>query len=135
MIADKFNMDVVIQVISFSLISLFLYLALKDQKSTFAILLLLASGIIVFLFVMPYVSEIIAFMQDIARESGMNSSYIAIVMKIIAIAYLSTFCSYLCNDAGVGVLGKKVEFTGKIMILLLAIPIMVNILNSILSIM
>ncbi len=40
---------------------------------------------------MPYVNEIIAFMQDIARESGMDSSYIAIVMKIIAIAYLSTF--------------------------------------------
>ena len=65
----------------------------------------------------------------------MDSSYIAIVMKIIAIAYLSTFCSYICNDAGVTVLGKKVEFTGKIMILLLAIPIMANILNSILSIM
>ncbi|EJT6152364.1 stage III sporulation protein AD [Clostridium perfringens] len=128
-------MDVVIQVISFVLISLFLYLVLKDNKSTFAVFLLLGAGIIIFLFVMPYVNEIIAFMQDIARESGMDSSYIAIVMKIIAIAYLSTFCSYICNDAGVTVLGKKVEFTGKIMILLLAIPIMANILNSILSIM
>ena len=48
---------------------------------------------------------------------------------------LLSFCSYICNDAGVTVLGKKVEFTGKIMILLLAIPIMANILNSILSIM
>ena len=122
-------MDVVIQVISFVLISLFLYLVLKDNKSTFAVFLLLGAGIVIFLFVMPYVNEIIA------RESGMDSSYIAIVMKIIAIAYLSTFCSYICNDAGVTVLGKKVEFTGKIMILLLAIPIMANILNSILSIM
>ena len=128
-------MDVLIQVISFSLITLFLYLFLKETKGTFAVMLLLVAGIIIFLFVMPYVNEIITFMQNIARESGMDSSYIAIVMKIIAIAYLSTFCSYICNDAGVTVLGKKVEFTGKIMILLLAIPIMVNILNSILSIM
>ncbi|ELC8441722.1 stage III sporulation protein AD [Clostridium perfringens] len=128
-------MDVLIQVISFSLITLFLYLFLKETKGTFAVMLLLAAGIVIFLFVMPYVNEIITFMQNIARESGMDSSYIAIVMKIIAIAYLSTFCSYICNDAGVTVLGKKVEFTGKIMILLLAIPIMVNILNSILSIM
>lgn len=128
-------MDVVIQVISFAFVSLFLYLVLKDSKSTFAIFLLLGSGVIIFLLITPYVSEIITFMQDIARESGMDSTYIAIVMKIIAIAYLSTFCSYICNDAGVTVLGKKVEFTGKIMILLLAIPIMANILNSILSIM
>lgn len=124
-----------IQVVGFSLITLFLYLFLKETKGTFAVMLLLAAGIIIFLFVMPYVNEIISFMQNIAKESGMDSSYIAIVMKIIAIAYLSTFCSYICNDAGVTVLGKKVEFTGKIMILLLAIPIMVNILNSILSIM
>ena len=80
-------MDVVIQVISFVLISLFLYLVLKDNKSTFAVFLLLGAGIVIFLFVMPYVNEIITFMQDIARESGMDSSYIAIVMKIIAIAY------------------------------------------------
>lgn len=128
-------MDVLIQVVGFSLITLFLYLFLKETKGTFAVMLLLAAGIIIFLFVMPYVNEIISFMQNIAKESGMDSSYITIVMKIIAIAYLSTFCSYICNDAGVTVLGKKVEFTGKIMILLLAIPIMVNILNSILSIM
>lgn len=128
-------MDVLIQVICFSLITMFLYLFLKETKSNFAVMLLLAGGIIIFLFVMPYVNEIIAFMQEIAKESGMDSTYISIVMKIIAIAYLSTFCSYICNDAGVSVLGKKVEFVGKIMILLLAIPIMVNILNSILSIM
>ena len=52
-------MDVVIQVISFVLISLFLYLVLKDNKSTFAVFLLLGAGIVIFLFVMPYVNEII----------------------------------------------------------------------------
>ncbi|WP_300349882.1 stage III sporulation protein AD [Clostridium sp.] len=128
-------MDVLVQVICFSLISMFLYLFLKELKSPFAVMLLLISGIIIFLFIMPYLNEIITFMHNIAKDSGMDSTYIGIVMKVIAIAYLSTFCSYICNDAGVTVLGKKVEFAGKIMILLLAIPIMINILNSILSIM
>lgn len=128
-------MDILIQVICFSLVAMFLYLFLKEAKSPFAVMLLLAAGIIIFLFVMPYVNEIISFMQNIAKDSGMDSTYIEIVMKVIAIAYLSTFCSFICNDAGVTVLGKKVEFAGKIMILILAIPIMVNILNSILSIM
>lgn len=128
-------MDVLVQVICFSLISMFLYLFLKELKSPFAVMLLLISGVIIFLFIMPYLNEIITFMHNIAKDSGMDSTYIDIVMKVIAIAYLSTFCSYICNDAGVTVLGKKVEFAGKIMILLLAIPIMINILNSILSIM
>lgn len=114
---------------------MFLYLFLKEAKSPFAVMLLLAAGIIIFLFLIPYVNEIISFMQNIAKDSGMDSTYIQIVMKVIAIAYLSTFCSFICNDAGVTVLGKKVEFAGKIMILILAIPIMVNILKSILSIM
>lgn len=128
-------MDILIQVICFSLVAMFLYLFLKEAKSPFAVMLLLAAGIIIFLFLIPYVNEIISFMQNIAKDSGMDSTYIQIVMKVIAIAYLSTFCSFICNDAGVTVLGKKVEFAGKIMILILAIPIMVNILKSILSIM
>lgn len=128
-------MDVIIKVISFALIALFLYLVLNENKGTLAMMVLLVAGILIFLFLMPYIREIIDFMKTISDKAGMELSYINIVMKIIAIAYLSTFCSVLCRDAGVNVIAKKVEFAGKIMILLLAIPIMMNVLDSILKIM
>ena len=60
--------------------------------------------------------------------------YIGIVLKILAIAYLSTFCSEICKDAGATSIASKVEFAGKILILALAIPILMAVLNSILQI-
>ena len=127
-------MDAVIQVVSFSLIVMFLYLVLKENKSTVASMVLLISGVMICLFVFPYIREIITFAEDMTSSSGIDVTYVPIVMKIIAISYLATFCSVLCKDVGINTIATKVEFTAKIMILLLAMPIMKNVLDSILNI-
>ncbi len=127
-------MDAVIQVVAFSLVVMFLYLVLKENKSTVASMLLLVSGIIIYIFIFPYIKEIMGFVETMTESSGIDVTYIQIVMKIIAISYLATFCSVLCKDAGIGSIATKVEFVAKIMILLLAMPIMKNVLDSILKI-
>ena len=127
-------MDAVIQVVAFSLVVMFLYLVLKENKSTVASMLLLVSGVIIYIFVFPYIKEIMSFVEEMTSNSGIDVTYVQIVMKIIAISYLATFCSVLCKDVGVNTIATKVEFTAKIMILLLAMPIMKNVLDSILKI-
>ena len=127
-------MDAVIQVVTFSLVVMFLYLVLKESKSTVASMLLLISGIIIYIFIFPYVKEIMEFVKTMTNSSGIDVTYIQIVMKIIAISYLATFSSVLCKDVGINSIETKVEFTEKIMILLLAMPIMKNVLDSILKI-
>lgn len=127
-------MDAVIQVVAFSLIVMFLYLILKENKSTVASMLLLVSGIIIYIFMFPHIKEIMEFVETMTKSSGIDVTYIQIVMKIIAISYLATFCSVLCKDVGINSIATKVEFTAKIMILLLAMPIMKNVLDSILKI-
>lgn len=127
-------MDAVIQVVTFSLVVMFLYLILKESKSTVASMLLLISGIIIYIFIFPYVKEIMEFVKTMTNSSGIDVTYIQIVMKIIAISYLATFSSVLCKDVGINSIATKVEFTAKIMILLLAMPIMKNVLDSILKI-
>ena len=127
-------MDAVIQVVTFSLVVMFLYLVLKESKNTVASMLLLISGIIIYIFIFPYVKEIMEFVKTMTNSTGIDVTYIQIVMKIIAISYLATFSSVLCKDVGINSIATKVEFTAKIMILLLSMPIMKNVLDSILKI-
>ncbi|MDO4536244.1 MAG: stage III sporulation protein AD [Clostridium perfringens] len=127
-------MDAVIQVVAFSLVVMFLYLILKENKSTVASMILLISGVMICLFIFPYIKEIMTFVEEMTSSSGIDVVYVQIVMKIIAISYLATFCSVLCKDVGINSIATKVEFTAKIMILLLAMPIMKNVLDSILNI-
>lgn len=125
----------ILKVISFVFISLFMYLILQEKKPAVAALVLFASGIMIFLFMLSELGEIITFMQSMADKAGIDTVYIGIILKILAIAYLASFAGEICEDAKAGSLKAKVEFAGKIFILSLAIPILMAVLNSILQIM
>lgn len=125
----------IFKVISFVFIALFLYLFFKERRSDISILILLAAGVLVFLFCLNQISEIISFLKTISEKAGIDIVYLGIVLKILAISYIASFASEICKDAGAGSLASKVEFSGKIFILVLAIPILMAVLDSILQIM
>ena len=127
-------MMIMIQVVAFILVALFVYLILKEKKSDISVLLLLAAGLLVFLFCISQIQGIIDFLKNISDKAGIDTVYFKIVLKILAIAYLASFASEICKDAGASSLASKVEFAGKIFILSLAIPILMAVLNSILDI-
>jgi stage III sporulation protein AD len=79
--------------------------------------------------------EIINFLRQIADRANIDTVYIGIVLKILAIAYIASFSSALCKDANADSLAAQIDLSGKIMILVLAIPILMAVLNSILQIM
>ena len=103
-------MDAVIQVVTFSLVVMFLYLVLKESKSTVASMLLLISGIIIYIFIFPYVKEIMEFVKTMTNSSGIDVTYIQIVMKIIAISYLATFSSVVCKDVGINITSSYANY-------------------------
>ena len=124
----------ILKVISFALVALFLYLLFKDKRGDLAALILLAAGVVIFIYCISQVSEVVNFLKTIADKAGIDTVYIQIVLKILAIAYLASFASEICSDAGAGSLASKVEFSGKMFILVLAIPILMAVLDSILQI-
>lgn len=124
----------IIKVAFFAFSALFIYLLLKEKKSDIGMLVMLVAGVGIFLYMIGQLSEVIVFIKDIANKASIDTVYIGIVLKILAIAYITSFCSEICKDSGAGSIGTKVEFAGKIMILGLAIPILMAVLDSILQI-
>lgn len=124
----------ILKIISFILISLFLYLLFKDKRSDLAVLILLVSGVMVFIYSIGQINEIITFLKNIEEKAEIDGLYLGVILKIIGIAYISSFCSEICKDSGASSLASKVELSGKLFILILAIPILMAVLNSILEI-
>lgn len=124
----------IIKVVSFALAALFIFMLLGERKKELAVLVAIIAGAIIFLALIDKLSEIINFIGTIADKANIDMVYIGIVLKILAIAYLSSFCSEICKDAGASSIASKVEFAGKILVLALAIPILMAVLNSILQI-
>ena len=124
----------ILKVVSFALIALFIYLLFKDKRSDLALLISLVAGTLILIFTIGEIQNIVLFLKSIANKAGIDIVYIGIIMKILAIAYLASFASEICKDAGASTIGSKVEFAGKIMILSLAIPILMAVLDAILKI-
>lgn len=124
----------IIQIVAFALSTLFLYLIFKDRRSDIALLISATAGVLILLLVIGQLSEIIYFIKNISSKTNIDIVYIGVVVKILAIAYLATFCNEICKDAGASSIGSKVEFSAKILILALAVPILMAVLDSILQI-
>ena len=119
----------ILKIVSFALAALFIFLLFKDKRSDIAVLVSLLAGVILFVSILTSVTDIINFIKEISSRANRG-----VVLKILAISYLATFCSEICKDAGAASIASKVEFSAKILILTLAIPILMAVLQSILQI-
>lgn len=124
----------IIKIVTFAFVALILIMVLKDGKKEVALQLSLAAGIAIFLFMVTKITGVMQFLQSLAIKANIDFVYLDTILKILGIAYLTSFCSEICRDAGEGSLASKVEFAGKILILVLAIPILMAVLQSILKI-
>ena len=124
----------IIKIVAFAFAALFMFLLFKDKRSDISTLISLSAGAIIFLVVITQLNDVIYFIKDMADKAKIDLVYIGVVLKILAIAYLATFCSEICKDAGAASIASKVEFSAKILILTLAIPILMAVLQSILQI-
>ncbi|MFY9520125.1 MAG: stage III sporulation protein AD, partial [Caldicoprobacterales bacterium] len=85
-------------------------------------------------FVVSSLSVVIETISNLFNKSNMDSVYITTILKVIGIAYLADFGAQLCKDAGESAIAAKIELGGKILILLLAIPILTALMELILKI-
>ena len=118
-------------IISLGLIGSVLALTIKETRPEMAILVTLATGVAITFVIAKDLIGVFRAICDIVNQSGVNSKYFEIAIKASVIAYITQFASEMCKDAGEGAIGVKIEFAGKLSILVLSIPVISAFLNSI----
>ncbi len=125
----------IIKVVTFALVALIIVMVVKNERNDIAVFLSLVAGVMIFIFMISKLTIVVNFLQSLSNKANIDVVYLDTVFKVLGIAYLSSFCSEVCKDAGEGSIAAKVEFAGKILILTLAIPILMAVMRSILKIM
>lgn len=117
------------------LAGLFVSLLLKQSGlPVLSYLLALTVSALVLLRLLPLLAEIFVVFRRLAEGAGLSGQYLGIILKILAISYAAEFIASLCRDAGESAYAAKVELAGKISVMLLAVPVIVNILDAVLQI-
>jgi stage III sporulation protein AD len=115
------------------LIATFLALILQEQTPMFAFLLTVFVGAIIFFFLIDQIVAVIQMIERIAINANINGMYIETILKIIGIAYIAEFGAQITKDAGQAAIAAKIELAGKILILVMAIPILTVIIETVLK--
>ncbi|MED0675604.1 stage III sporulation protein AD [Aneurinibacillus thermoaerophilus] len=121
----------IIQIVGLGIVATILSLVVKEQKPMFSFILATFTGVVIFLFLIGKISDVIRVLEGIAMQAHVNIVYLDTILKIIGIAYIAEFGAQVTRDAGQGAIASKIELAGKILIMVLAIPILSVIVETI----
>lgn len=121
------------QIVAVGLIGTVLAVMLKKQNPEISLLTAVATGLILFLFICTRIGQLLALLKETADKAGISSGYLAIVLKVTGIAYLSQFGMQLCSDAGERAIASKIELAGKILIMTVSAPILLAVLDVVMG--
>lgn len=124
----------ILQIVGVGLVTTILVMVIKQHKPEIAIQLNILFGVLIFLLMMDKISGVVNVLRQLATKANISVTYMATIFKIIGIAYIADFGAQICKDAGEGVIAAKIEFAAKILIMIIALPIMVAIMESVVRI-
>jgi stage III sporulation protein AD len=125
----------IFKIVGLGLIAAILSVVLKSQKPEISLQISIVTGLIIFLFIATRLSYVIEVLNLVARKIDIDLVYITTIFKIVGIAYISEFGAQVCRDAGEAAIASKIEFAGKVLIMVLAVPILVALLNLLVKLM
>lgn len=103
----------------------------KTIKPEYALWITISSGVLLGLAVIMKLETIVEELHFLQQFFVNYASYIKLLIKIVGITYLAEFSSDLCKDAGANTLASQIELFGKLSILVLCMPIMTSLLETI----
>ena len=124
----------IIKIIGIALIALIIIIMLKQYRPEYAIFISILTGIVILFLVMYRLTGIINLIESIQDKFSINTQFIALLIKITGIAFLSEFAISVCKDSGEAAIASKIEIGSKIIIISMSVPIISSLLEIILKI-
>ena len=103
----------------------------KQFKPEYSTLVLLAVCLFLIGYLTSNLKEVLNFVQTLQKRIPISSMYIKILLKLLSIAYICQIASNLCEDLGYHSISFQIETIGKLSILVLSIPIISSLLETI----
>lgn len=123
----------IVKIVVIGLATVFASMIVKQTKPEVSILINIAGGILLILMTVDMLSEVFTNFYNIFQKTGIDSNLLLPIVKIVGVGYLCEFGANVCNDAGSSSIADKVLFCGKIVILMLALPIIKSVIDVVMG--
>jgi stage III sporulation protein AD len=124
----------ILQVVGLGMVAAIISIVIKGQRPEISMQISIITGVIIFILIAANLSTVLKLLEGIANKVDLDLIYVTAIIKVIGIAYISQFGAEVCRDAGEGAIASKIEFAGKILIIVVAAPIILALLNLLVEI-
>jgi stage III sporulation protein AD len=123
----------IIQIAATGVLCAVLALTLKKQNPDIALLITVAASVLIFVMALPALAHAVGVvtrlgeMLEVGEGNGMR--YVGTTLRVIGVAYMAELGASVCNDAGETAIASKVDMAGRLIILVMAMPIVAEIVQ------
>lgn len=106
-----------------AVIAAFVAVLLRTQRPEWAMALGVGVGVLLLFAVLRELSAVVNAVRTLWETASLASSHGTIVFKAMGICLISQLAADACEDAGEKAIAKKVELTGKVLLVALSLPL------------
>lgn len=122
-----------IKIVFVAFIGVFASLTLKRVNSNLSFAVAVLTGVIIISMLYVDVNNLVQVFNTFSNGYGVSDNHIKLLLKVLGISYVTQFASSVAEECGEKFIAKKIEFAGKIFIITLSVPILLNLMNTILG--
>ena len=119
----------IFQLVGVAFVTAVAAILVKSTKPELALVVTIAGSIILLLFALEIFRGSMDIFAEIAEATGLSVTIVRTLLKMVGIGYIVEFSAGVLHDFGQDSLADKLIFCGKIVILVLAVPILESVLG------
>ena len=101
----------------------------KNGKTEYSTYISVVLGILIFGGILGYLEILIHAFDKLEEDLDLDYAYVAILLKMLGITYVSELVSTICKDAGYQSVALQIETFARLGIMVLCIPILMTLLE------
>lgn len=121
----------VVKIVMLGMTAMLLGILLKGTKPEYSVYLSLAAGICIFSYLTGKLSYLFSSIQKIQEYLPLDMEYLAVLLKMIGVTYISQFSAGICKDAGYSAIAGQIEIFAKLYIMVLSMPVLLALMEAI----
>ena len=126
-------MSELLKILAIALITVFANMLVKQTKPEIAILISIVGSLLIIIMAVDSLSSIASSFYSIFKTTGVDTTLLVPLFKIIAVGYIAEFGANVCVDAGASSVADKILFSAKLIILTIALPIVTTVVNMVVA--
>ena len=103
----------------------------KSGKTEYGIYISVALSLFIFFFILRKLEVMVDAVRTIEGYINVDTAYLGTLAKMLGVTYIAEFASSICKDAGYQTIAKQIEIFGKLAILVMSMPILMALLDTI----